>query len=108
MKKAVRKIAGFASLLLFFPSLVFAGSIAESELDQLFLGMKRNEIITLLGQPDSSRFEGANAQDKPVEKLQYGILKRLKEPDATGRLEVTYPCSLTLVDGVLSRVDRER
>lgn len=106
----MKKIAGVVLLfsgLLFFPAFVFAGT-RESKLNELAIGMKTEKIISILGEPDLRRPEGTNSQGKNIERLRYNITKRLKEPTDSGQLEVTYPCSLMIVDGVLARIDQER
>ena len=106
MKKIASVVLLFSALL-FSSTFVFAGT-RESKLDQLNIGMKPEQIISILGQPDLRRPEGTNSQGKSIERLQYNITKRLKEPTDSGQLESTYTCSLMIIDGVLARVDRER
>lgn len=106
MKKFLTFLLSFA--LLFLSALVFAGNISENKLNQLSLGMKADQIVSILGEPDSRRAEGMNAQGKAVERLRYNITRRLKEPTDEGQLEATYTCSLMIADGALVRIDRER
>jgi hypothetical protein len=106
MKKTAGVVLLFSGLL-FFSTFVFAGT-AESKLNQLAVGMKTEKIISILGPPDLRRPEGDNSQGKSIERLQYNITKRLKEPTDSGQLESTYTCSLMIVDGALARIDRER
>jgi hypothetical protein len=102
-----RSILGLLLGLLLFPTLSFAGT-TESKLEKLAIGMSPEEIIQVLGKPDLRREEGVNADGKAMERLRYNVTRRLKEPTGSGDLEETYSCSLTLTDGLLARIDRER
>ena len=106
MKKIAVVVLLFSGLL-FFPAFVFSGT-AESKLSQLAMGMKVEKIISILGSPDFRRPEGMNSQGKSIERLQYSLTRRLKEPTDSGQLETTDKYSLMIIDGVLARIDRER
>jgi hypothetical protein len=90
-------------------SLAYAGNIAEVKLNRLSLGMKQEQIISVLGQPDLVRAEGLNAERKTVERMEYSVTKRIdpsKQENDSGELLSTFTCSLTLVDGILVRIGR--
>ena len=87
--------------------------LRENKLNDISLGMKKAQIIDALGQPDATRAEGPGTDGKPVEKLEYSVIRRIdlsKEKDAedSGQREFNYTCSLVLVDGALVRIERQR
>ena len=99
--------------LLFFASSAYAGSIAEVKLGRVSLGMKPEQVISELGEPDLRRSEGLNTQGKPVERLDYSVTRRIdmskENPENdNGQREAVYTCSMMFADGVLVRIDRQR
>jgi hypothetical protein len=89
------------------PALAFAGIISEKKLAQVSIGASAEKIVSVLGKPDLRRAEGVDGQGRAMERLQYTMVRRLKDPLPNGDLEVKYPCSLMLADGALVRVERQ-
>ncbi len=97
--------------LLTLSSLAFAVEIRESQLDEVKLGMSKNKIIALLGEPDAISAEGGRTDGKTFERIEYSIVSRAKPPkeggEDTGEQLVTYTCFFEMADGVLVRIGRQ-
>jgi len=108
--KTISKKLVLIVYLFFWATLAYAGNIAEAKLNQLSLGMKPEQIMSILGQPEAIKSEGINAEGKTVEELKYSVTKRMglseKENDADQDI-TTYTCSLMIVNGVLVRIEKQ-
>lgn len=92
----------------FFVSSAASAAIDQRRLDKISLGMKIDQIVKALGEPDSRRAAGVDSEGRPMEILEYGVTRRLKEADDQGNLEVTDPYLFVTAGGALVRIDRQR
>ncbi len=105
------KTAGLLVLgFLFFSTLAWAGDISRAKLSDVSLGMKPEEIISILGEPNLKRSEGLNTEGKSVQRFEYNVTYPVKQnsDNDNGDRFTTSVCSLMIVDGVLVRIDRQR
>lgn len=126
LEKGIKKsFLFFLAALLFISSTVFASEISQDKLKLVSLGMKKDDIVFTLGQPDSIQTEGLNEEGKTVERLEYNVAKPASMPtegSSTNRgseggsrygahsaqqhgSSDTY--SLVTVNGVLVRIEKQ-
>ncbi len=110
---------------LFIFSFAFADEISQEQLQQVSLGMKNEQIISVLGKPDFIRSEGVNGEGKTVERLEYNVTEPIDLPPAANKMgnnfdkesrsklpldrqgPPTYTCSLVTLDGKLVRIETQ-
>lgn len=106
-------------------SSAFAGEVSQEKFKQVSLGMKKDEIVSVLGQPDSDQKEGMNEQGQTIERLEYSIEKSAStatqgysmNQSSSGESrygshsaqqhQSNYICSLVIVNGALARIEKQ-
>ena len=111
--------------LFFISSLAAASVLSPEKFKWVSLGMKKDEIISTLGYPDSIQTEGLNEEGKLVEKLEYsvGISSGMpaegysmsqryggesrSDSHSTQQYSSNDACSLVLINETLVRIEKK-
>lgn len=96
----------FLSFSLFAASPALARDVSAEKFGRIEMGMSVDDAIILLGQPENRREEGVDDRGKPFERLEYSVVRRLKEAKEDGSMETYQSWCLVFLDGKLVRLER--
>ena len=81
MRIRIVPAALIGSILALGGSVPAAAEISDDKIRNLSIGMKKEDVLAVLGKPDSMYADGLNAEGKPAEMLEYRVAGMMDFPD---------------------------